>query len=87
VLAEHPAIRAAAVVGAPDPVVGEIGVAFLVINPDHVAPTLHEVRDWCRSQLADYKSPERVVCVDELPVNAMHKIDKTVLRDQAKEYV
>ncbi len=87
VLSEHPAIIAAAVVGAPDPIVGEIGVAFLVVDSQHSPPSLSDVRDWCRSQLADYKSPERLVCVEELPVNAMHKVDKTILREQAKEYV
>ena len=90
VLTEHPAIHQAAVVGAPALVLGEVGVAFIVLDPGvdaTDAPTLDELRAWCRARLADYKSPDRMAVVKELPVNAMHKVDKSALLLLAKEIV
>jgi non-ribosomal peptide synthetase component E (peptide arylation enzyme) len=43
-------------------------------------PTLEELRDIVRSELADYKAPDRLEIVVQLPVNAMMKIDKNALR-------
>ncbi len=83
VLSEHPAVAAVAVIGAPDPVLGEIGVAFVAPAPDCAgALERGEVRAWCRERLADYKSPDRIVLVDELPVTAMMKLDKRALLDR-----
>ena len=87
VLAEHPAVSRAAVVGVPDPVLGEIGVAFLVpaegADPSCLGPD--DVRTWCRARIADYKAPDRVVLVDDLPVTSMLKIDKAALAERANE--
>ena len=87
VLSEHPDIAAAAVVGAPDPVLGEVGVAFLVPAPGSAPAGLERdaLRAWCRDRLADYKSPDRVVLVDDLPVTAMMKIDKRALLERATQ--
>jgi acyl-CoA synthetase (AMP-forming)/AMP-acid ligase II len=78
VLSEHAGVAQAAVLGAPDPVLGEIGVAFVVAAPA-AAPSLDELRAWCRRQLADYKAPDRLVLVDVLPVTSVGKIDKLAL--------
>jgi acyl-CoA synthetase (AMP-forming)/AMP-acid ligase II len=78
VLSEHAGVAQAAVLGAPDPVLGEIGVAFVVAAPA-AAPSLDELRAWCRRQLADYKAPDRLVLVDALPVTSVGKIDKLAL--------
>lgn len=86
-LRDHPLVRDAAVVGAPAPVLGEIGVGFVVPADPANLPTLDALREWCRDRLADYKSPDRLVIVPELPVNATHKIDKTRLTTIAKEHV
>ena len=83
VLADHPSVARAAVVGAPDPVLGEVGVAFVIAAPDGPAPSLDVLRAWCRDHLADYKAPDRVVVVDDLPVTSMLKIDKQVLAARA----
>jgi acyl-CoA synthetase (AMP-forming)/AMP-acid ligase II len=80
VLLTHPRIRRAAVVGSPADVIGEVGVAFVVGDP---APTTDEVRAWCRDRIADYKAPDLVVPVEDLPVNATYKIDRTELRRRA----
>jgi acyl-CoA synthetase (AMP-forming)/AMP-acid ligase II len=83
VLLAHPGIQRAAVVGSPAPVIGELGVAFVVASGTGPAPGTDEVRAWCRDRVADYKAPDLVVLVDDLPVNATYKIDRTELRHLA----
>jgi acyl-CoA synthetase (AMP-forming)/AMP-acid ligase II len=80
VLAEHPAVAEAAVLGVPAPVIGEIGIAFVVPMPGRDAPSLDELRAWCRARLADYKAPDEMVVVDALPRTSMLKVDKLALR-------
>ncbi len=43
-------------------------------------PTLEELRTFVRAQLADYKAPDRLELVAELPMTSMLKIDKRVLQ-------
>ena len=85
VLAEHPKVARAAVVGTPAPVIGEIGVAFVIAADPSEPPTLAELRAWVAADLADYKAPDRLVVVDELPLTAMMKIDKATLEHRAAE--
>jgi len=67
-----------AVVSAEDPILGEVGVAFVV--PAGVrAPSLDEVREHVASQLADYKRPDALEILDSLPVTPMGKVDKRSL--------
>ncbi|MCU1459298.1 MAG: acyl-CoA synthetase (AMP-forming)/AMP-acid ligase [Actinomycetia bacterium] len=80
VLAEHPAVAEVAVVGVPDPVMGEIGVAFVVLHEGRDAPTLDGLRERVRTELADYKRPDRLVVVDEIPLTSMLKVDTHALR-------
>ncbi|HYV59842.1 MAG TPA: AMP-binding protein [Acidimicrobiia bacterium] len=84
-LVEHPAVTRAAVVGVPDPVLGEIGVAFVVPTARASPPTRDGLRAWCRDRLADYKAPDRLELVDELPLTSMHKVDKRALAARATE--
>jgi acyl-CoA synthetase (AMP-forming)/AMP-acid ligase II len=83
VLGSHPGVAGAAVVGGPDPVLGEIGVAFVVPAPGAV-PTLEELRAWCSARLADYKSPDRLRPMAELPLTPMGKVDKRALSELAE---
>jgi acyl-CoA synthetase (AMP-forming)/AMP-acid ligase II len=84
-LTGHPWIARTAVVGVPDPVLGEIGVAYVVLDADapvaaeDLDAVLVDVRAWCAVRIADYKAPDRVVVVDELPVTAVGKLDKPAL--------
>jgi acyl-CoA synthetase (AMP-forming)/AMP-acid ligase II len=84
-LTGHPWIERTAVVGVPDLVLGEIGVAYVVLAADapdavdDVDAILVDIRSWCRARIADYKAPDRVVVVDELPLTAVGKLDKPAL--------
>ena len=81
-LTAHPRVARAAVVGTPAPVIGEIGVAFVI--PDAAgAVTAGELQAWCRGRIADYKVPDTVVFVDDLPVNATFKVDTRQLKRMA----
>ncbi|MCA0328693.1 MAG: AMP-binding protein [Actinobacteria bacterium] len=77
-LLAHDGVVDAAVVGLPDPTWGETVAAFLVgdADPDAVAATAAE-------RLAAYKRPRAWFVVDELPRNAMGKVRRDILRDQA----
>jgi len=79
VLGSHPAVAEVAVVGVPDTVLGEIGAAVVVPVRGVPAPDLAELRSVCRRRLADYKAPDRLVVVDQLPLTAMAKVDKRAL--------
>jgi acyl-CoA synthetase (AMP-forming)/AMP-acid ligase II len=83
VLALHPAVSSVSVVGVPAPRIGEIGVAFVVPANQERPPTLEELRETVRIELADYKAPDRLQIVDRLPLNAMLKVDKNALRARA----
>jgi acyl-CoA synthetase (AMP-forming)/AMP-acid ligase II len=83
VLALHPKVASVSVVGVPAPRIGEIGVAFVVPADSARPPTLEELRETVRIELSDYKAPDRLEIVGQLPVNAMMKVDKKALREQA----
>jgi acyl-CoA synthetase (AMP-forming)/AMP-acid ligase II len=85
VLAEHPGVDQASVVGVPAPVIGEIGVAFVVPADRRRPPDPAELMAWCCERLTDYKTPDRVLVVDELPLTAMLKVDKAALRERLIE--
>ncbi len=59
-------------------------MAFVVAEPGAAPDALDRdaLRGWCRERIADYKAPDRVVVVDDLPVTPMHKIDKRALDDR-----
>ncbi|MGH7061749.1 MAG: AMP-binding enzyme, partial [Stellaceae bacterium] len=81
-LYRHPAVLEAAVVARPDPVWGETPCAFVTLKPDHTA-TADDIIAFCREHLARYKVPRTVVFAP-LPKTSTGKIQKFVLREQAK---
>jgi len=80
-LLEHPLVREAAVLGAPDEDLGEKIVAFVVAS-GAVEPS--ELSGFVAAQLSPHKRPREVRIVSELPRNAMGKVQKSLLRDALK---
>jgi acyl-CoA synthetase (AMP-forming)/AMP-acid ligase II len=83
VVSDHPSVAQVAIVAKPDPVLGEVGVAFVVPAAGGSAPTLAELREWTRRAIADYKAPDLLELVPELPLTAMGKVDKRALGQRA----
>jgi len=77
VLDEMAGVVESAVIGVPHPDFGE-GVAAVVIGQGEEA----ELIAAARSRLAAYKAPKRILFVDELPRNAMGKVQKNLLRQR-----
>lgn len=84
VLAEIPGVAMCAVVGLPDEQFGEAVCAVIQpkpgVNKDDLA--LERIREFCKSRLAGYKVPKRVVLKDALPMSGAGKILKHALRKE-----
>jgi acyl-CoA synthetase (AMP-forming)/AMP-acid ligase II len=76
VVRTHPTLRDVAVVGLPDPEMGNRVGCAVVGGPI----TGEELRDFCRGRIANFKMPERLLVLDEIPYNDFGKVDRKVLR-------
>ena len=81
-LLRHPRVAQAAVIGVPDERLGEVGMAFVVVD---AGPPIEPaaIVEWARAEMANYKVPRFVEFVDALPVNATGKVVKDELRARA----
>ncbi|MHB8511613.1 MAG: FadD3 family acyl-CoA ligase [Actinomycetota bacterium] len=83
-LLRYEGVAQAAVIGAPDERLGEVGVAFVIpragatIDPEALIA-------WSRENMANYKVPRRVIVTDSLPMNASGKVLKYELRKLSEE--
>ncbi len=77
----HPAVEMAAVIGVPDPLWQEVGIAY-VVPRSGVEPA--ELERHCRQHLANYKVPKRFVLRRALPLLPIGKVDKIALRREAE---
>jgi acyl-CoA synthetase (AMP-forming)/AMP-acid ligase II len=84
VLARLPGVAESAVIGLPDPRLGEVGRAYVVCRPGQTL-TEPEVIEFCRGRLAGYKVPRSVELRAELPHNASGKVLKYLLRTEAAD--
>ena len=76
---EHPAVAECAVLGLPDERKGEIPVAVVRLG-DGEGVTEADLVCWAKEHMSDYKAPQRVVFVDELPRTGTDKVQKNELR-------
>ncbi|WP_433477004.1 AMP-binding protein [Spirillospora sp. CA-142024] len=82
-LYEHPGVRDVAVVGLPDPALGEVCCAVLVPEAGREPPSLRELSAWLGERgLMIQKHPERLELVEVLPRNPAGKILKNDLRSR-----
>lgn len=84
VLTLHPAVREAAVVGAPSKERGEDVAAFVVASPGD-QPDANALNAWCREHLAPYKVPRDIRVIDDLPKSGVGKVLKADLVDRLGE--
>jgi fatty-acyl-CoA synthase len=83
VLSEHPAVAEAAVIGRPDPKWQEVPIAFVVRRKD-VAVDVETLTRHVGEQLARFKIPREIVFVNDLPRNALGKVQHFRLKQQVK---
>ncbi|MEO7391125.1 MAG: malonyl-CoA synthase [Ramlibacter sp.] len=81
---EMSGVAESALVGVPHPDFGEVGVAIVTAKPG-VKLDGERLVAQLKSQLANFKIPKRCFIVDELPRNAMGKVQKNLLREQHRQ--
>jgi len=80
---ELPGVAESAVVGVPHADFGEVGVAVVIAKPGATPDSL-QIMAAMKSKMANFKVPKQCFLVNELPRNAMGKVQKNVLREQYK---
>jgi non-ribosomal peptide synthetase component E (peptide arylation enzyme) len=87
-IATHPAVSGCAVVGMPDPVLGERVCVYVVVRHGHPAPTVQDLSQHMQALgFAKFKWPERVEVIDALPLTKVGKLDKAPLRELIRKRV
>ena len=80
-LRTHPDVLDVSVFGVPHRRLGETVAAAIRVRPGRPTPDLQDLQDFCRGELAHFKSPQFLVLVDEFPLTPSGKIQKFRLRE------
>jgi long-chain acyl-CoA synthetase len=83
VIYEHSAVKLCAVVGKPDPMVGEIPKAFIVLK-DGAKATEAGIMEFVKEKVAPYKAIRKVEFRKELPLSSVGKVLRRVLQEEEK---
>jgi long-chain acyl-CoA synthetase len=87
VLFNHPQIKAAGVVGVPDPKVGHLIKAYVVLQSEARGKISEEdIIEFCKENLAHYKVPKIIEFRGELPKTDVGKVSRRELREEAEEF-
>ncbi|WP_243521692.1 class I adenylate-forming enzyme family protein [Bacillus pseudomycoides] len=81
---KHSSVLEVAIIGLPDSVLGEISCAVIKLKPNYVEDE-GSMKAYVKDKIANYKIPDRIVFMEELPMTASGKIKKLVLQDVIKE--
>jgi long-chain acyl-CoA synthetase len=82
VVRAHPAVRDVAAFGVPDQEMGHrVGLAVVVSEP----LDLEQLREFCQGRIANFKQPERLLVLTELPITDFGKVDRKILRSRFVE--
>jgi acyl-CoA synthetase (AMP-forming)/AMP-acid ligase II len=84
IIETHASVLFAAVIGVPDDIYQEVGWAFVMPTPGQNV-TEEELRDLCKSSLANFKVPKKFFIRPLLPLLASGKVNKLALKDEIKE--
>ena len=84
VIETHAAVLFAAVIGVPDEIYQEVGWAFVMPTPGQNV-TEEELREVCKSALANFKVPKKFFIRPLLPLLASGKVNKLALKDEIRE--
>lgn len=82
-LLDHPAVACAGVIGIHDLVHGENVRAYVTLNPEAKRPTMDELIQFSKDRVG-YKSPDDVIVLHEMPMNAAGKVDRVALKQMAE---
>lgn len=81
-LLSHPDVNNAAVIGLPDPMLGETIHAFVVLRPG-ASVSVEALVTHCRQEMAGYKVPDEITFVSEFPLSSLGKVQKYLLKQLA----
>ena len=84
IFSEHPSIAEIVIIPRPDDIMGEIGVAVIVLEDGCSPITIDDLRSFGAEKLAAYKLPEKVIHVESIPRNTTDKIDRRKLKEIVK---
>ena len=84
IFSEHPSIAEVVIIPRPDDIMGEIGVAVIVLEDGCLPITIEDLRSFGLDKLASYKLPEQVIYVESVPRNTTDKIDRRELKEIVK---
>jgi len=82
ILYTYPKIKQVTIVGVPDPVMGEVGMAFIELKEGETE-TEEGIIQFCKGKMANFKVPKYVRFVSDFPMTSTGKVQRFKLRDQA----